>query len=1010
MISDYFTSTYIDFMKLWGRRSEIRRLKEFLAFISTCTLLSSFFVIINPQQASAATTLTTCKSLKSSVQYLAKDSKCNERIYEGSTWYQSENIPTGTPGSRIISINTCQSKSRPDLILVRTKCNNKTQITTTWHRPLGPPAAPSILTITAGVLGSATVATKAPSDNGGARITSYSLAASPTGVEGKTERASSTFNPNSSGEIKISGLTPGAIYTFTLVAHNAVGASASSQASTPFLAPTVPAVPSITAVIATGTNSAVITYTAPVFDGGSPITSYTATAFPGGIKATAYRSTAGTIEVSGLVSSTSYTFSIVANNFAGSSLPSTISAAITTFSPPPPPAPIVEAPAPTPTLAAPAFTLSSSSETRTVSTAATGFTITSTGGTIASFAISATPAGMSFSTSTGALTGTPTSVATATAYTVTATNASGTSTATFTLTVTIIGSTGPGGGVIFYASMTGFSCGPTRVATCKYLEAAPSGWSGAASDPTRDWANSLNQMRVVDNVSSPETATATAIGWGFRNTRAIILQGNSNIDKAAALADAYTVTVGGVVIDDWFLPSRDELYEMCLQRLIVGGFTGNYYWSSSEYSDRFAIRSQGTSSCITGYTNKYTSVVSVRPVRAFSFSAPEFTLSASAETLTVNTAATGFTIISTGSAIASFAISATPAGMSFSTSTGALTGTPTSVATATAYTITATNATGSTTQTFTLTVEAALAAPTFTLSSSSETRIVNTTATGFTIVSTGGTIASFAINTTPAGMSFSASTGALTGTPTSVATATAYTVTATNASGTSTATFTLTVTYADGSTYASGSTGPGGGKIFYYSATGFSCGATYITTGSPTGGLCHYLEVAPSGWNTGADPSKIFAVTAKQGTDVIGITMDSSANNASSGIGLGYLNSIAIVNQGNDTTTAAGAARAYAGGSKSDWYLPTTAELNLLCQWARGVTLDVTTACTGGTSTGAFITGGFAEEAYRSSSTGANAYASWYQHFGTGFQNFIGKNNPSDVSDWPYLVRPVRSF
>jgi hypothetical protein len=251
-------------------------------------------------------------------------------------------------------------------------------------------------------------------------------------------------------------------------------------------------------------------------------------------------------------------------------------------------------------------------------------------------------------------------------------------------------------------------------------------------------------------------------------------------------------------------------------------------------------------------------------------------------------------------------------------------------------------------------------------------------------------------------MSFSASTGALTGTPTSVATATAYTVTATNASGTSTATFTLTVTYANGSTYASGSTGPGGGKIFYYSATGFSCGATYITTGSPTGGLCHYLEVAPSGWNTGADPSKIFAVTAKQGTDVIGITMDSSANNASSGIGLGYLNSIAIVNQGNDTTTAAGAARAYAGGSKSDWYLPTTAELNLLCQWARGVTLDVTTACTGGTST-AYATEGFTEDAYRSSSTGSNAYASWYQSFSTGWQNFIGK-------DEPYRVRPVRSF
>jgi hypothetical protein len=84
----------------------------------------------------------------------------------------------------------------------------------------------------------------------------------------------------------------------------------------------------------------------------------------------------------------------------------------------------------------PAFTLSSSSETRTVNTAATGFTINSTGGTIASFSISpSSPAGMSFNTTTGAFTGTPTSVASATAYTVTATNASGSATRTFTLTV-----------------------------------------------------------------------------------------------------------------------------------------------------------------------------------------------------------------------------------------------------------------------------------------------------------------------------------------------------------------------------------------------------------------------------------------------------------------------------------------------------------------------------------------------------------------------------------------------
>jgi hypothetical protein len=177
-------------------------------------------------------------------------------------------------------------------------------------------------------------------------------------------------------------------------------------------------------------------------------------------------------------------------------------------------------------------------------------------------------------------------------------------------------------------------------------------------------------------------------------------------------------------------------------------------------------------------------------------SPPAFTLTSSSESRTVNTAATGFTANSTGGPFAGFTINATPPGMSFNTTTGALTGTPNTVAAATAYTVTATNASGSTTRTFTLTVTAALAAPAFTLSASTESRTVNTLATGFTANSTGGAIASFSINATPSGMSFNTTTGALTGTPNTVAAATTYTVTATNASGNATQTFTLTVTAA----------------------------------------------------------------------------------------------------------------------------------------------------------------------------------------------------------------------
>jgi hypothetical protein len=129
-----------------------------------------------------------------------------------------------------------------------------------------------------------------------------------------------------------------------------------------------------------------------------------------------------------------------------------------------------------------------------------------------------------------------------------------------------LGDTGPGGGTIFYVALSPFACGPTRSATCTYLEAAPSGWNGGA-EPSRTWAQSTPvnyQSTSINNASSPETATATAIGWGYRNTRAIILQGNSDTaTSAAALTDSYTVTVSGVEYDDWYLPSKDELNQMC---------------------------------------------------------------------------------------------------------------------------------------------------------------------------------------------------------------------------------------------------------------------------------------------------------------------------------------------------------------------------------------------------------------------------------------------------------------
>jgi hypothetical protein len=247
--------------------------------------------------------------------------------------------------------------------------------------------------------------------------------------------------------------------------------------------------------------------------------------------------------------------------------------------------------------AAPAFTLSSSFETRTVNTAASGFNVLSTGGPIASFSISATPPGMSFNTSTGVLSGTPTSISVPTPYTVSGRNATGSFTQTFTLTVTTnvvyaVGDTGPGGGRIFYVSTTPFACGFAMVSACTYLEAAPSDWYSGPSydryeieagyDPRSYWATNEDFGIRVNNDTSPETATAKAIGWGYFNTRAIIGQGNTYV--AATLADSHTTTVAEVVFDDWYLPTKDELNQLYIQKDNIGGLANNWYWSSTEAS------------------------------------------------------------------------------------------------------------------------------------------------------------------------------------------------------------------------------------------------------------------------------------------------------------------------------------------------------------------------------------------------------------------------------------------
>ena len=206
-----------------------------------------------------------------------------------------------------------------------------------------------------------------------------------------------------------------------------------------------------------------------------------------------------------------------------------------------------------------------------------------------------------------------------------------------------------------------------------------------------------------------------------------------------------------------------------------------------------------------------------------------------------------------------------------------------------------------------------------------------------------------------------------------------------------------------------GSTGPGGGIVFYDAGSQKSWG--------------RYLEVAPAGWSgTATDPYLAWSAhpplvmsdgTVYKGScyeafckTVPGIETSITANNNSSGVGLGYMNTVAILNQGNFATTAAGVARAYSGGGQSDWFLPSTAELNLLCQWARNVPQNVNTRCKGGVlNTGKGANGGFNNiSSHYWSSSEADFGNAWIQFFTSGSQSRDSfKGDPS-------AVRPIRAF
>ena len=189
------------------------------------------------------------------------------------------------------------------------------------------PSAPTNVIASAG-LESASVSFSAPSSNGGASITRYTVTASPG-----NQTATGTASP-----ITVSGLSNGTAYTFKVFATNSAGQGASSVASnsvTPFTVQacpavaTAPAVPTAVSAVA-GNASAVVSFAWSAGKCPQSLTGFTVKASPGGQTATG---TSSPITISGLSNGTAYTFTVSSYNELGSSAASVASASVMPVAP-----------------------------------------------------------------------------------------------------------------------------------------------------------------------------------------------------------------------------------------------------------------------------------------------------------------------------------------------------------------------------------------------------------------------------------------------------------------------------------------------------------------------------------------------------------------------------------------------------------------------------------------------------------------------------------------------------
>ncbi|MCM2468426.1 putative Ig domain-containing protein [Agrobacterium vitis] len=693
----------------------------------------------------------------------------------------------------------------------------------------GLPGAPTIGTATAGN-SQATVSFTAPASNGGAAITSYTVTASPGGatasgsaspitVSGLTNGTAYTFTVTATNSVgtgaasaattsvtptaptftfspasgALTAATVGTAYTETVTASGgtspytyavtsgtlpagmslntstgAISGTPTTAANTSFtitatdansatgsasyslaVAADLPGAPTIGTASA-GDTQATVSFAAPASDGGASITSYTVTASPGGATASG---SASPITVTGLTNGTAYTFTVTATNSAGTGSASVASNSVT-------PSAVLQAPV-----------ANAVSETVAANSSANVITLNMTGGAASSVAVASAASHGTATASGTSITYTPTAgYSGSDSFTYTATNATGTSSpATVTVTVTaptLVLSPSAGtlatGTVGAAYSQTVAVSGGAEPYDYEFLSGSlPAGLSITSSGGAP--ARVLSGTPSAAGTSNFTVKVTDAYGAMVTASYSI------TINSAAPIANALTATVTANSSDNVLAPS------------ITGGAATSVAIASSPSHGAATV--SGTNFIYTptaGYSGSdsftYTATnatgTSSPATVTITVTAPTFTLSPTSGALTAATVGTAYTetvTASGGTSPYSYAVTSgtLPAGMSLNTSTGAISGTPTTAAN-TSFTITATDAnsaTGSATYSLAVTEPSV----TLSLSPSSGTLTTATVGTAYSqsVTTTSGTAPyTYAGTGLPDGLVLDTSTGTISGTPT----------------------------------------------------------------------------------------------------------------------------------------------------------------------------------------------------------------------------------------------------